>query len=119
VNDNAEIPNTALRDHVTGHAFVLALGKTHIPVLVAIAHDDRSMATGRVGSLWVPAARGLQDRGLVEHRYKPNFAGKLDHRMADPISHTYRLTRAGWAVFDLLVEAGFAASVDRRRRKVA
>lgn len=121
MNDN-EVPNPELRAHVTDHSFVLTLRKTHIRCLVAIAHADREMCRPPVGSPdhFIPAVHGLIRRGLILHRHAPGFAkSKADENGMVPITDFYRLTRAGWAVFDLLVEAGLATAIDRRQRKVA
>jgi hypothetical protein len=112
MNDNPPIPNVALRDHVSDHSFVLTLRKTHITFLIALAHGERST----LGD-WVTPSRGLQSRGLIVHRHAPNFIGKHFGSTTEPITNYYRLTRAGWAVFDLLVEAGLAVEIDRKSSK--
>lgn len=118
MNDNAEIPNAALRSHVTEHSFVLTMRKMHIAAMVCIAHADRTYLDFRKmfgRDDWVGACRGLERRGLMKHQYGPDFTGKNTH--GGPITNNYRLTRAGWAVFDLLVEAGMADAIDRRSSK--
>jgi hypothetical protein len=112
VNDNGEAPNPMLRAHVTDHSFVLTLRKTHISTLASIAHCDRTLGERQVGvaDYFVQATHALQRRGLVEHRHQPPFAkSPYPHKLTD----YYRLTRAGWAVFDLLVEAGFAGPIEK------
>jgi hypothetical protein len=125
MNDNQEIPNPALREHVTDHSFVLALRKTHIAMLVEVAHNRRS---GRIRDTISPA-HGLARRGLMLHcthvfgRSGPHETQKtFEHEKGHDgmtWNEYYRLTRAGWACFDLLVEAGLAAPVQTKRRKVA
>ena len=117
-NDNAPVPNPALRGFATDHAFVMTMRRTHIAVLNVIAHGDRSLAVGRNGSLWVPAARQLGERGLVEHRFNPSWAGKMQDP-SENINNYYRLTRAGWHMHGMLVEAGMAVEVRTKRRLVA
>lgn len=116
MNDNPVVPNAALRAHVSDHSFVLALRKTHIYVLNDIANnrhgDDRR---GGAPSFFVTAVIALGRRGLVQHRHSPNFKG-VDGGMGDDITDYYRLTRAGWAVFDLLVEAGMADAIESKSR---
>lgn len=118
MNDNAEIPNPALRSHVTEHSFVLTMRKMHIASMVCIAHADRTYLDFRKmfgRDDWVTAVRGLERRGLMKHQHSPSFTGK--NRPGGPITDYYRLTRAGWAVFDLLVEAGMAEAIDARSSK--
>ena len=69
----------------------------------------------------VTACHGLERRGLLEHRHGPNFVGAMTGPMGEPITHYYRLTRAGWLTHDLLAEAGMVARVESRaqRRLVA
>lgn len=129
MNDNDDIPNAALRAHVMDHSFVLALRKTHINMLVQVAHDDRHLGGQQRYS--VPAADGLRNRGLLLHctdvfgRSKRGETQKCFPKPkgepGDTWSEFYRLTRAGWAVFDLLVEAGLAPALEipRKRRLVA
>lgn len=125
MNDNIEVPNEALRAHVSDHSFVLSLRKTHIRGLIAIANADREMMRPPRGSPdhFISAVHGLMRRGLILHRHEPGFArSKPDENGLIPISDFYRLTRAGWAVFDLIVEAGMAEAIDKKsslRRLVA
>lgn len=126
MNDNAEIPNPALREHVTDHSFVLALRKTHIAMLIAVAHNERNHDGLRD---WISPARGLKDRGLMLHcadvfgrvdgQQQPFARTPVKPAELPPWNDYYRLTRAGWACFDLLVEAGLAEPVATKRRKVA
>lgn len=123
-NENPPTPNVALREHVTSGAFLLSLKKTHVWVLEAVAHDDRGRTGRRAGvsDHFITAVKALERRGLVEHRNSPNFVDKKFGGTADPLTHYYRLTRAGWLVFDLLAEAGMVESLPARsakRRKVA
>lgn len=116
MNDNADVPNPMLRSHVTDHSFVLTLRKTHIRVLCQIAHGTRSLGQRNFDGVdhFVPAVHGLQRRGLCAHKHHPNFIGKMEGGgPTDLLSNYYRLTRAGWAVFDLLVEAGLAEAIER------
>jgi hypothetical protein len=109
MNDNAPIPNVALRAHVTDHSFVLTMRKTHIETLTEIAGGER-----KFGGNFITPVRGLQARGLVVHKHKPNFRGKSSGSQHDLITDYYRLTRAGWAVYDLLVEAGLAPAIEAK-----
>lgn len=114
MNDNHDVPNPLLRQHVTDHSFVLTLRKTHIATLASIAHCNRKlserMQTG-LADFFITASHALQRRGLIAHRHSPPFAeSKYPHKLTD----YYRLTRAGWAVFDLLVEAGLVEEIERR-----
>ena len=120
MNDNLEVPNPMLRQHVTDHSFVLTLRKTHIATLAMIAHDNRALGETRIPGThdhFVTASHALQRRGLVAHRHNPPFK---ESKYPRKLSDFYRLTRAGWAVFDLLVEAGLAEDIDRasKLRKV-
>jgi hypothetical protein len=120
MNDNHGVPNPMLRQHVTDHSFVLTLRKTHIATLASIAHCNRKLSERLPGvaDYFVAASHALQRRGLLAHKHNPPFAeSKYPHKLTD----FYRLTRAGWAVFDLLVEAGLAEELEQRslRRLVA
>jgi hypothetical protein len=128
VNDNEAPPNPALREHVTNHSFVLALRKTHIVMLVAVAHNERRRDILRDS---ISPAHGLKARGLMLHctdvfgRSGPGvpqktFATtKVGSTESAPWNDYYRLTKAGWAVFDLLVEAGLAQPIKAVKRKYA
>jgi hypothetical protein len=122
MNDNIEVPNAALRAHVSDHSFVLSLRKTHVFVLNDIAHNQRTDdRRGGAPAFFITASHALIRRGLLAHKHGPNFKG-VAGEFGDDITDYYRLTRAGWAVFDLLVEAGMADALDRRsslRRIVA
>lgn len=118
MNDNQIIPNPNLRQHATDHAFIVTMRRSHISVLTAIAHGDRSLAVGKAGSLWVPAARQLGDRGLVEHRYSPDWNGNIGSH-DENINAYYRLTKAGWHMHGLLLEAGMVMEVTKKRKLVA
>lgn len=123
MNDNIEVPNAALREHVTDASFVLSLRKTHIAMLIAVANNDRlSLARD-----WITPAHGLKRRGLMFHcldvypRREGEHQTFFEEAPGDfkPLNAIYRLTRAGWAVYDLLVEAGMADAIDATERKVA
>lgn len=123
-NDNTPVPNEALREHVSDHSFVLALRKTHICMLIAVAHNQRRRDTIRD---WISPGRGLKARGLLLH-CTDVFGAKSNKTFAktkpDPNGEYgwndyYRLTKAGWAVFDLLIEAGLTVEVQVKRRLVA
>lgn len=74
MNDNLEAPNALFRQSVTGIAFALTLGHTHIAVLDEIAHSDRDRASKKMRRHhFVGPANGLIRRGLVEHRHNPPF----------------------------------------------
>jgi len=120
MNDNQEVPNPELREHVTNHSFVLALSRSHIFYLEHIVRyytsrfEDRVKAPRGSPDLFVPAAKGLARRGLIKHKHSPNFTGdKQKHHIAD----YYRLTKAGWAVYDLLTEAGLVVAIPVRSAK--
>ena len=132
MNDNEDIPNPALRAAVTDHSFVLTLRKSHIAALAHLANYEGTMdshvaadlarrrdggAATLLDKCFVVAMRGLGDRGLVEHRKRPNFKGAMLGTRNDRLTDFYRLTRAGWAVYDLLSEAGMVPAIDRRSPK--
>lgn len=125
MNDNKEAPNPMLRAHVTDHSFVLALKKTHIIMLIAIANNERPQFDYH--NDWVTPAHGLKKRGLLLHCTDvfgrsgsgiPQQTFQKWDKADPPISCYYRLTKAGWAVYDLLVESGFALEVARNKRKM-
>lgn len=119
MNDNLEAPNNLFRQSVTGVAFALTLGHTHIAVLDEIAHSDRDRAKVKMRrNNFVGPAIGLGRRGLVEHRYNPPFVD-AKRGLDEPITNYYRLTKAGWLMHDLLAEAGMVdAVVDRKLRRL-
>lgn len=119
MNDNLEAPNNLFRQSVTGIAFSLTLGHTHIAVLDEIAHSDRDRAKHKMRrNNFVSPAIGLCRRGLVEHRHNPPFVD-AKRGLDEPITNYYRLTKAGWLMHDLLAEAGMVdAVVDRKLRKL-
>lgn len=118
-NDNSEAPNALFRQSVTGIAFSLTLGHTHIAVLDEIAHSDRDRAKVKMRrNNFVGPAIGLGRRGLIEHRHNPPFVEKK-RGFDEPITNYYRLTKAGWLMHDLLAEAGMVdAVVDRKLRRL-
>lgn len=116
MNDNAPVPNPVLRQHVTDHAFVLTLRKTHIMVLQALAHGSRSVPDR--SSYWVSAARGCQDRGLVISHPEKALAKEARGRKTE-LRDFYSLTRAGDLAFALLVESGLAEPKAKKQRKAA
>lgn len=108
------MPNDMLRAHVTGAAFHLTLGKTHIAALVhleeVLAHEETHGVTVRRASPrsahlgnFTTGASGLIARGLVTHAnpYPPNtcLVGK-------PFDKFWQITTAGRLVLELLREAG-------------
>lgn len=124
--------NDALREHVTGAGFVLTLGKTHIQSMVELewrmraserGHDPRDPGStiGPLNRFFVPAAGGLQSRGLVWHDLR--YDGTRPKRR--PLHKEWGFTKAGELVRDLLVEAGiwqeYAATLPAlpRRKKAA
>lgn len=127
----AEVPNKALRDHVLGN-WTLVLGKTHISMLIAVGNNSQALFPRD----WVSPGHGLRRRGLLMHALdrfgrqpsadgygRPNnywgrAHGKNLHDGWDT-NTLYRLTRAGWAVYDLLVESGLAKPVPLKKRKYA
>jgi len=119
MNDNAETPNPLFRQSVTGIAFSLTLGHTHIAVLDEIAHCDRDRARKQMRrNNFVGPAIGLCRRGLVEHRHNPPFVNAKNN-FDEPITNYYRLTKAGWLMHDLLAEAGMVDAVsDRKLRRL-
>lgn len=113
--------NEALRGYVTGTAFQLSLGKTHIAALVELEHKLKHNMTfreeldagehrrinvlPRVFRHYVPGVNGLIQRGLAEHMPEDlPKAGKstLDTRPRK----VWRITSAGRLVLKLLQEAG-------------
>lgn len=111
--------NEALRAHVTGTAFNLTLGKTHIAALVhleeKLAADrttNQELAAIRAGQPRPPkpvhlgnfttGAAGLIARGLVVHSYVPP---RVDISDWAP-STIWQITPAGRLVLELLRECG-------------
>ena len=111
--------NDLLRSHVTGAAFHLTLGKTHIAALV---HLEEKLAADVTFNQWLAAHRagqpeppktphlgnftsgvaGLVARGLVTHAYVPP---RVDISDRAP-STIWQITPAGRLVLELLREAG-------------
>ena len=130
MNDNADIPNRILRDYVTDSSFVLSLSRRHIATLIAIALNDRDHKYCRD---FVNPGNGLIRRGLVGHcerapksrvkmiptgrhnEWRPWFRGSAN----DDLNCYWRLTKAGWLVYDLLAEAGMAPAIKAEKRQVA
>lgn len=112
MNDNQPIPNPAFRAAVTDTAFSFTLRKTHLSVLSIIAAGSRHDRL----PYWVPAVNGLIRRGLVRHKHSPGFTGA---RWTDntPITEYFRLTKAGWLMFDLCVEAGLLEPVTSKSQR--
>lgn len=98
-------PNETLRQHVTGTAFLLSLGKTHITALVLLDHGIRAKVNGSIVptgfSHFIAGARGLRERGLVVHLDPGYIPEERRH-----LGRYYKLTKAGRLVRDLLKEAG-------------
>lgn len=130
MNDNKQVPNGVLRDYVSDSSFVLTLSRNHISTLVTIAINDRDYNKVRD---FVSPGNGLIRRGLVNHarlakksRVKQVPTGRINEtaprfrgsEYAELNCH-WRLTKAGWLVYDLLVEAGMAPSVKHEQRHVA
>lgn len=111
--------NDLLRSHVTGAAFHLTLGKTHIAALVHLeevlaanvsindqikaikAGQPRPPKNPHLGNFTTGAA-GLVARGLITHTYVPP---RLDISDWSP-SAIWQITAAGRLVLQLLREAG-------------
>jgi hypothetical protein len=110
--------NDMLRAHVTGTAFHLTLGKTHIAALVhleeVLAYEEEHGATSRrerprdrsrehaaLGN-FVTGATGLLMRGLVTHTPPPPRT-RTD---TQPFVDFWQITTAGRLVLELLREAG-------------
>jgi len=105
--------NDMLRAHVTGAAFHLTLGKTHIAALVHLEERIAADLTGweqakqprstmpHLGNFTTGAA-GLISRGLVTHNDFPPGAHWADARF----SAMWQITPAGRLVLELLREAG-------------
>lgn len=105
--------NNLLRSHVTGAAFHLTLGKTHIAALV---HLEEKLAADLTANEYVKQPRektphlgnfttgaaGLVARGLVAHTYPTSGAHWADERF----SAYWQITPAGRLVLQLLREAG-------------
>lgn len=105
--------NDLLRSHVTGAAFHLTLGKTHIAALVhleerlasdlnAWEHIKRPRSTTPHLGNFTSGASGLIARGLVTHTYPASNA----HWADEPFSTFWQITPAGRLVLELLREAG-------------
>lgn len=119
-NDNDLPPNPVLRDHVTGFSFVLSMPRSAVASLDAIAHGEVNRNRNRLRyDNFVGGAKSCQARGLMIHQHKPSFAG--GDASTGNITDFYRLTKAGWLVYDLLAEAGLVEAVTARklRRLVA
>jgi hypothetical protein len=105
--------NDMLRSHVTGAAFHLTLGKTHIAALVhldeVITYEELNGPAKRhelprnrhVGN-FVTGATGLLVRGLVTHTPPPPRT-RMDNK---PFGNFWQITPAGRLVLGLLREAG-------------
>jgi hypothetical protein len=107
--------NDLLRAHVTGTAFHLALGKTHIAALVhleeVLGYEEANgpatrsalprNSTPHLGNFTTGAA-GLMARGLVSHTMPPPRV-RTDNK---PFAEFWQITPAGRLVLALLREAG-------------
>jgi hypothetical protein len=113
MNDNANIPNPELASFVSQFSFVLTLRKTQITALITLANDADCYTRWAMLRDFVTPMRALAARGLVKWSKEPFGPSRRDPRITDH----YRLTRAGWAVYDLLVEAGMAPAIERRDSK--
>lgn len=110
--------NELLRRHVTDVGFLLTLRKTHIAALIflneSIEHGEWISHSHEIRgplSLFVPAARGLIDRGLVVHRDAPKRRPRNPHRLRawekqHGFAWRWQITAAGKLVVGLLREAG-------------
>lgn len=104
-NENPEVPNPDLREHVTSHSFVLTLHKTQIVTLQEICEDRE----WRRNPHFVSSVRGLQTRGLVIHHHPSEFSHAEQRRFGQKdytLTQYYEVTPAGWAAYLLLAEAG-------------
>lgn len=107
--------NDLLRSHVTGAAFHLTLGKTHIAALVhleeVLAFEETcGLAVSRRGGPrhvhlgnFVTGASGLVARGLVHHDDPYGPGVRHDDK---PFAEFWQITTAGRLVLQLLREAG-------------
>lgn len=107
--------NEMLRSHVTGAAFHLTLGKTHIAALVHLEEvlafeETHGLVVSRRGGPrstylgnFTTGASGLIARGLVTHTdpYPPNTC-----LVDKPFAEFWQITPAGRLVLQLLREAG-------------
>lgn len=130
MNDNKQVPNSMLRDYVSDSSFVLTLSRNHINTLVIIALNDRDHKHVRD---FVNPGNGLIRRGLVNHvvhakksRTKQVPTGRRDETQPwfrgsqnAELNCYWRLTKAGWLVYDLLIEAGMAPAIKHELRHVA
>lgn len=102
----SDVPNHALRSHVTRVGFDLSLGKTHVAALIML--DLAIAAKGSVDSRhpmlrnWITAMHGLCARGLMVHDTKFDRRG----HPRPGLHHHYKITKAGRMVIGLLKEAG-------------
>lgn len=105
--------NDMLRAHVTGAAFHLTLGKTHIAALVhleEVLDHEKANGAGTRSALprnphlgnFTTGAAGLISRGLITHTM-PQPRVRLDNK---PFGEFWQITRAGRLALDLLREAG-------------
>lgn len=121
--------NDLLRMHVTRVGFDLSLGKTHIAALVWIEElrvakwdatyfrKPKSGPMHRAFNNLVSGFHGLEERGLVVHRYDPQQVMRFQqsnpvHRDEDGVLRihhnpkVWKITKAGRLVIDLLKESG-------------
>lgn len=121
-----EIPNLALREHVTRVGFDLTLGKTHVVALVTIDTElkyGKNADSRKLGKLWqwdAVAHRALRARGLIEARYGVAYERRHKHWSTWAGAYVwdsswpgdvhprerYAITIAGRAVITLLEQAG-------------
>lgn len=117
------VNNPDLRAHVTRVGFDLSLGRTHIAALVwlneCLAQNlylSTQTSPLRAFSHFATGARGLRERGLVEH---DSIAAHRPGRRAS-MRRIWKITKAGRAVITLLREAGiydeYAAAIPTQTR---
>lgn len=111
-------PNEELRRYATG-GFVMHLTANQVVTLVEIAAYEQGYTTGQVAAsglrgqrdLFVSAAKALGDRGLVVHNpdfdpyHRRHGRWRSEKPGTTPLT-SYRLTKAGRLIRDLLAEAG-------------
>lgn len=106
--------NTALRAWTRGTSFTLAMGKTQVATLIAVAVSaEQRDLIGRSAHpffrCFVTAVNGLIDRGLVQH-----FPWKTaqEHSRRTKYREFYAVTEAGEHVVALLKITGIFAEIE-------
>jgi len=115
--------NNTFAEYVTSSAFNISLSSNMIACLTMTANDqiskegaDTFYFNGR--NAYVQHVNGLMRRGLVEHN--PILADHHGGPIAwSEITWTFRLTKAGELVFELLKEAGLVHVMPEKKGAVS